>query len=126
MTLAAGNYSPTVAGNGGWAPDAISAICFQYMRVGNVVTVSGMVLMDTAAAGNASFYITLPVSSDIISSCQVAGTAATRLVPEGGYNHVISGRVYGDATNDRALVDFYNTGNLTSLGMSVHFTYLVS
>ncbi len=96
------------------------------MRVGSVVTVSGQVVMNTLAAGNASFYITLPVSSDITGSCMLAGTAATRLVPEGGYNHVIPGRVYGDATNDWAIVDFYNTGNLTNLTMSIHFTYLVA
>lgn len=95
------------------------------MRVGNVVTVSGMVLMNTGVAGNASFYVTLPVASDFSDTCQLAGTAATRLVPENGYNHVIPGRVYADATNDRATVDFYNTGNLTGLTMSLHFTYVI-
>ena len=95
------------------------------MRVGDVVTVSGEVTLNTAGAGNASFYITLPVSSDVGNSCEVAGTAATRLVPETGYNHVISGRIYGDPTNDRAIVDFYNVGAITGLLMSVHFTYII-
>jgi hypothetical protein len=82
--------------------------------------------MTTSGAGNASFYVTLPVSSNLTATCQIAGTAASRLVPENGYNHVIPGRVYGDVSNDRAIVDFYNTGNLTSLTMSLHFTYIVA
>jgi hypothetical protein len=95
------------------------------MRVGNVVTVSGEVLIDAAAAGEARFYVTLPVASDLSGSCQLAGTAATEYGYVPGGNGVTPARVYGDAANDRALVEFYNPGNLT-YRMSLHFTYLVS
>ena len=125
LTLAAGVYDPTVAAVGGWQ-GIVTKSCFQYMRVGSVVTVSGEVVINTVAAGPAQFYITLPVASDITNTCELAGTGATRLVNEAGYNHSILGRISGDVANDRAIVDFYNNGFLDGLIMSVHFTYLVT
>jgi len=95
------------------------------MRVGNVVTVSGQLLVDPAGAGQATFYITLPVASDISNSCEIAGTGATEYGAVVGGNGLTPARVFGDPVNDRALVEFYAPSG-APFEMSIHFTYLVS
>lgn len=81
----------TISGTGGniysgvWTPtltnttniSASTASEGQYLRVGNTVTVSGVVEIDPTAAGACNMKMTLPISSNFTSLRQAAGTFAT-------------------------------------------------
>ena len=128
VTLEGAAYTPTVGAQGAWGPDGVSPSCFQYMRVADVVTVSGEVNIDAAGAGQAQFYITLPTMADFEGgSCLLAGTGAGEYGTFEGADGVVPARIYGDTNNARAIVEFYCYCNNASctFKMSVHFTYLV-
>lgn len=73
-TLSHGTYTPTLTAVANI--DALVAWPNQYLRVGNVVTVSGRVDIDaTAASVLTEFTMTLPISSNFTSQEQGAGTA---------------------------------------------------
>jgi len=95
------------------------------MRVGNVVTVSGEVSIDAPSTGQAAFYLTLPVASNLVASCQLAGSGVSEYGYVVGGNGVTSARVYGDSLNNRAIVEFYSPGNY-AFSMSISFTYLIA
>ena len=135
LPLQSGVYIPTVGGSATTCIEAawggtITSICAQYMRVGSVVTVSGMLIVTTGAAGNAGIYITLPISSDINSACEIAGTAVGSCkdnVNNPPQYPQVYGRVYGDPVTERAIIEFYhNYQNGTVFEFSYHFTYIIN
>jgi len=73
--LSSGTYSPTISGESNVT--SVSASTAQYMRVGNVVTVSGRI---TATPSNTTgaflFYMTIPVASSFASEAQAGGVAS--------------------------------------------------
>jgi hypothetical protein len=71
-----GTYTPTLTNSTNVAAST-AAIC-QYMRVGNVVTVSGQVSIDvTTTATDSVLLMTLPIASTFAASRQCGGTAAS-------------------------------------------------
>ena len=94
-----GTYTPTVTAVTNVS--AVSASINQYMRVGNVITVSGRVRIDPVVVGNTVIGMTLPVASNFTDTLQLAGTFATTR----GAN-VDQGAIFADATNDRANFQF--------------------
>ena len=72
-TLNSGTYPPTA--NNGTNVTSFSVIGFQYLRVGNTVTVSGLVqVTPTASATLTAFDLSLPIASTLSSSaCAGAG-----------------------------------------------------
>jgi hypothetical protein len=115
--LNAGTYTPTatVIGN----LDSVTPQVCQWLRVGNVVTVSGEITVDPTAAALTSFRITLPVASNLASLGQLAGTGFANYGPPP--NSVL---IRGDAINDAATFTFQSTGAV-STGLYFSFTYLV-
>lgn len=95
----------------------------QYMRVGNVVTVSGTLdLTITTAAGTASeIAISLPVASNFTTGNQCSGTVSVTSGVATGYS---SGYITSDSTNDRARVSF-NALASGARTMQYHYTYQV-
>lgn len=112
-TLASGTYTPTLTNVTNIT--SASVVGFQYMRVGSVVTVSGVISINTTGAGASELGISLVVSSNIGSTGDLAGTA---------HNGAVGGYVNGDATNNRGSMQWSSSGAGTTVWM-VHFTYLI-
>jgi hypothetical protein len=93
-----GTYTPTLTNTTNIAAST-AAVC-QYMRVGNVVTVSGQVSIDPTATGRIVMGMTLPIASALSGATQLGGTFVAA-----GVTTVNLGSVSGDATNDRATFD---------------------
>lgn len=113
--LLSGTYTPTLTGVTNVAATT-SAVC-QYMRVGNVVTVSGAVQVDPTAAAGTALRLSLPVASNLANARELAGTGTFEL----NYEPV---RITGDVANNEALLELLpiNTANQI---LSFHFTYLI-
>lgn len=90
----------------------------QWMRVGNVVTVSGQIDIDPTASAATQLGVSLPIASDFTLATNCAGAAAG----DGTAN--TTGMVSSDFTNNRAQIDVNppGTGNVPYY---VHFTYLI-
>lgn len=117
LTLTTGTYTPTLTNTTNIA--ASTAYVCQWMRVDNVITVSGKVDIDVTAAGNALLGMSLPVASALTTDIQAGGTFVSNAAatPEAGC-------IFADGTNDRASFKFIavNTANNTFF---FSFTYLV-
>lgn len=111
--LVAGTYTPALTNVTNVA--ASVAYASQYMRVGNVVTVTGKVDIDPTAAALTELRISLPVASALVNQEQCAGA---------GSNLTESARVLADAANDAALLSFTAVA-ITNQTWSYSFSYLV-
>jgi len=98
--------------------DSVNAAVAFYTRVGDVVSVSGRVSINTTATGAYSFELNLPIASNISAEPQLAGNGTTDS-PE-----VESCRISGEATNDTAVFSGIaaSTGNRL---FSYNFSYRV-
>ena len=116
LTLAAGTYTPTFTNVANL--DASTASQAQYLRVGNTVTVSGVLEVDpTAATTTTQLGISLPVASNFGGSEDCGGCAAANSILE-------AGAIYADAANDRAQLDFISQAT-SNHAMAFTFTYQV-
>ncbi|EPR09762.1 hypothetical protein M527_06440 [Sphingobium indicum IP26] len=111
-----GTYTPTLTGVTNI--DAVTANVCQYMRVGNVVTVSGMIGVDATAAGNYTFRASLPIASNLTAASQCNGALTT----SGGLGY---SRIVADTVNDLAQFDG-NTSSAANNNASFSFTYLIA
>lgn len=122
--ISSGEYDPNVAAVGGWAPSAIVDLCAQWLRVGNVVNVSGSYTVQPAGAGVGSVSVVLPIATASSSACQVSGTAVAE---DASTNVFISGTVTNGATGGvqeaRIRMRFATTNVHT---VTFIFTYVVS
>lgn len=115
--IGSGTYTPTIT-NGNNITSA-TPTTFQWMRVGRVVTVSGVFTIDPAAAGNTFFNFTLPWTIGVANTEQIAGTS---FQPDTMAGAVIK----GDPVNNLA---YWHAGNLADAASRiwhVHFTFLVA
>jgi hypothetical protein len=120
-TLDGGTYTPTITGVANVASGTANA--FQWLRVGNTVTVSGSVqIAPTAAAALIVAGISLPVASALAAAGQLAGTGTSAEAA----NASMFGYVNTDATNDRANYQFVSTpSGTTAREHAVTFTYQI-
>lgn len=114
--IASGTYTPTISNTTN--VDASTAQVCQWMRVGNVVTVSGQVDIDPTAATPVTFNLSLPIVSALAAVNQLAGSGIWNQTPA---NAVM---VRGAAASDDAQ---FNTANTATANTNCyfHFTYLV-
>lgn len=91
----------------------------QWMRVGNVVTVSGRVDVDPTATASTKLGISLPVKTNFQFGYQLGGTAACPTIAS-----EVS-PIAADTGNNRADMSWVTT-NATNHVMSFSFTYLVN
>ena len=114
-----GLYTPTIT-NGANVDSSTASEC-QYMRVGNVVLVSGSVTIDaTASATDTVIDITLPIASSISASRQLGGAGAS--ATPGRYGDPVS--IFGNTGTDEARFALRpTTANSTAYAFS--FTYRV-
>ena len=111
-----GVYTPTLTGVTN-VTSASASPC-QYMRVGNVVTVSGRFAVSPTAAGATSLRSSLPIASNLglASECSGSGAFIDMVTPaRNAFANVI-----GDSTNDEALFQFNAN---TTLSNTFHFTF---
>lgn len=116
--LASGTYTPSLTNVTNI--DSSTAYDAQYIRVGNVVTVSGKMTVDfTAGSSTASeIGMSLPVASAFANDEQCAGTVASESVGNR------SGVIKADTTNDRAKF-LWAAGHSNSQDYYFTFTYSV-
>lgn len=112
-----GTYTPTLTNVANLA--ASTAYQCQYMRVGNVVTVSGKVDVDpTLATTSTQLGISLPIASNFGAAEDCAGVAfASGIAAQGA-------AILADTTNDRAQMQWIS-GDITNQPMYFTFTYEV-
>lgn len=116
-----GTYTPTLTAVSNVA--ALTPNECQFMRVGNVVTVSGTLSVDpTAGATFTEFGISLPIASNLASQWQLGGT--------GGALDVLAAitssfAIAADATNNRATCVYLTGVDVANRAYSFHFTYQV-
>jgi hypothetical protein len=140
LYLDSGIYSPEILGATAsctmtsWAPTIYDS-CAQWMRVGQIVNVSGEINMLTqnGAAGNiVAVSIELPflptgsTGQKFTNTCQVAGTGVSDCGTYGAYPYQLYGRVYAEiiGTADKAILEFENVFNgAENILFSFHFTY---
>lgn len=115
--ILSGTYTPTLTNTANI--DASTTHVCQYLRVGNVVTVSGYVNVDPTTAGvQVTLGISLPIASAFANPEDCGGTAsATNLAGQ------VAG-IFADAANDRATMSWLAV-DVTSHAMPFSFTYRV-
>lgn len=113
-TLYAGTYTPTLTNVANL--DASTAYACQYLRVGQVVTVSGKVDVDPTAGAATQLGISLPLASNFGNAQECGGAAfASGIAGQGA-------AIRADATNDRAEMVWVAV-DLTNQPMYFSFTY---
>ena len=117
VPTASGTYTPTLTNTANISSS--SALQCQYMRVGNVVTVSGGVAVTpTLLATLTTLGLSLPIASNIGAAENLGGAANSSAVVSA------SAAVFGDAVNDRATFQMISVGT-GSEPFYFSFTYLV-
>ena len=113
--IASGTYTPTIT-NGANVTANTPRKC-QWMRVGNVVTVSGgFDATVTSASVSTIVYLSLPIASSFTTTYEAGGMVQARAAAAD------TGMIEADATNDRAQVNWLST--LTSNRSFIfNFTY---
>jgi hypothetical protein len=121
VTTASGTYTPTLT-NGTNVAASFSNVC-TYTRVGDNVTVSGVISVDpTSGATNyTELGISLPpiASSNFTNGTQAAGVAVGLVG-----SSTQAAKITSDSTNDRVTFEFFAT-NVSTAGFSFTFTYQV-
>jgi hypothetical protein len=116
--VASGTYTPTLTNTTNVA--ASTAYLCQWIRVGNVVTVSGKVDIDITTTLLASdLGMTLPIASAFTNERDCGGTAVSDA------EQTANIRVKADATNDRAQFVWTGQVGVGNLSYSFTFTYLI-
>ena len=117
--IASGTYTPTATA----AANISSATpqVFQWIRVGNVVSVSGVVAITPTTGANTltRIGISLPIASAMTAVTNCAG-----IISINSGTLFISGSVVADATNDRAEGKFA-AGNTGSTDYAMNFQYVI-
>lgn len=116
-----GTYTPTGTNVANAA--SITTNSCQYLRVGDVVTVSGEVdITPTATNTVTTIRLTLPIASDLANEHECAGTANQELA--GGLTN--DGIIKGDTTNNEAFLKYLNKTSTATANWFFTFTYRVN
>jgi len=115
--IASGSYTPTLT-NVANVSSSTPHGC-QWIRVGNVVNVSGSVdVTATSSSADTQLGISLPIASNIVNPYNCSGSACCD-------NTFQVGAILGDGTNDRAQLE-YQSQTTGSRSMYFTFQYLMN
>jgi hypothetical protein len=117
-----GTYTPTLTNVANIDIPASTAYTCQYMRVGDVITVSGRVSIAVTGTGLTRLNMTLPVASNFSVTENCAGTAQ---VAYSGGSMNLAAQIRGDVTNDTAQILYYGTVTGSAQDFFFTFTYRV-
>jgi hypothetical protein len=119
--ITSGTYTPTLTNATNVAASA--AVGFQYLRVGNVCTVSGRLTIDpTAATTDTHIGISLPVASVLANASNVAGSGVS-LLTASAVNP--AGVIIGNVGSAYAEYQFTSDGTAGNINHYVQFTYQI-
>lgn len=114
---ASGTYTPTLTNSTNVT--ASTAYQCQYIRVGNVVHVSGKVDIDpTSATTLTVLEISLPIASAVPNDFELAGTGSGNALD-------LNGLIKANTTNDTAEINFTPTTTVSNQSWFFTFTYLI-
>jgi hypothetical protein len=119
VVTASGTYTPTATAVTNVAAITVNGT-FQYMRVGDVVTVSGSLDIDPTAVGTTTLRFTLPVASGFATAYQLGGTGAANP----GSAELNPAVLSSNASANEADMNFAAIG-ISSQTWWVHFTYSI-
>lgn len=115
--IASGSYTPTITSIANVS--STSSHGCQWIRVGNVVTVSGSVdITPTATTTDTQIRISLPIASNLVNDENCSGTTSARLLTQ-------VGAIWGDTTNDAAYMEF-QSATTSQRTMYFSFQYLIN
>lgn len=117
--VASGTYTPTLTNTTNI--DASTAYTCQWIRVGNVVMVSGRVDIDPTAASAIEMGMSLPIASDLANIYELAGTGCSDRSQGGGTPEVT---FEADTTNNRAKVEGLGSSTINT-AVVFQFMYTV-
>lgn len=120
-SIASGTYTPTLTNVSN--TDSRSSDVAQWIRVGNVITVSGRVdLNATTTATLTEVSFSLPVASNFVAGTQCSGTAAAVAA---GAAEDMEAAMLANNTTDTCNIVYYPTGTGT-IEIRYTYTYLVN
>lgn len=112
-------YLPTLTSVANVASKSVPGGAFHYMKIGNQVTVDGVLsLTPTAGTTLTTLGISLPFASNLAVVQDLTGPMTASV------SSYIAGIVYADATNDRAQIEFSSI-NTSAHNVYVHFMYTI-
>lgn len=115
-----GTYTPSQVTTG-TNVDAVTFTACQYMRVGSVVTVSGLIGIDATTANTDTIvYVSLPITSNIGASGNLGGAGESLASPYAGISVAITGNVANDCAEFRL-----RPTATTNINHSFSFTYQI-
>lgn len=115
--IASGTYTPSTSSSSNL--DSATYYTCQWLRIGNVVHVSGMFILNATATGATVLKFSLPVASAFAAQNQCAGIAAN------AENPVNAGRIDSDGTDDVARLVYYAVDTASDNTFMFTLTYLV-
>lgn len=120
-TVTSGTYTPTITN--GTNISSTNPRGFNYLRVGNIVFVTGYIDVACTAGGDTTsgLEVSLPIASNFSTAVQCQGTFTVSAASGVAFG---AGIVSGSAANDRALVDFSASSTGTRAGL-LSFSYEV-
>lgn len=113
--IRSGTYTPTVTSVLNLT--SVTSTQAQWIRVGNVVTVSGRFTADPINGVNTSFNLTLPIPSNLSNGYDCSGTSFCGSVSQGS-------EITGDVSLDKALV-LWKALHVSPQTWSYTFTYTI-
>lgn len=122
--VSTGTYTPTLTNTTNIASSSVYGT-FYYTRIGNTVTVTGIVSIDpTATSTTTQLEISLPIASNLTNFWQLTGQMGTN---GGGVSTTDApgGIIVGSTADDRAVLVFLTGTNSTANDYSIRFTYEV-
>lgn len=117
LTLASGTYTPVATIVGSSTSTAVPSQA-QYMRVGDTVTVSGVLAIGSTISSNVEVTLTLPIASNFGSQEDAAGTGT-------GVSADMHFRIAADGTANEAAFKSQNIGAGLSADIMYSYTYQV-
>jgi hypothetical protein len=120
LTMSQSTYAATLTGTANVDGAAVTGTNLYYTRIGNQITVRGVITVDPTTAGlTTTLRISLPVASALTATQQLSG---------GGNGSSIGatfGTILADVTNDAAEFNFINGSATGSTTYTIWFTYEV-
>jgi len=114
--IASGTYTPSIVAVSNI--DSVTPLQGQWIRVGNVVNVSGSLNVDaTAGSTSTQFRVSLPIGSNFSSIVNCGGNGTS-------YNSLHYMSIVADSSNNDALFQSANM-NTSDTSYSFNFTYLI-
>jgi hypothetical protein len=102
--------------------DSVTASAARYIRIGDIVMVSGQVSINATLSGSQTvFALSLPIASGLTSAVQLSGIGKSDTATASSDIF----RIYGDATNDRAEFESLAVASNGAEVVSYVFTYQI-